>query len=68
MAGSFTVRGYGGTTNTAYQDALSAKVGLTQGDERTWVVVDQRYAFESGFSPDKSVVCELTLELVESFA
>lgn len=68
MTGSFTVIGIGPTTNRAYQDALAAKAQFTEGDERTWLVTNERYDLKPGFDKDNPVICTLELELVERYA
>ena len=65
---SLTVIGYGETTSKAYQDALCIRTHLTYGDRRDWVVSDQSYRVETDGNAQLVVVCELTLELIETMA
>lgn len=63
---SLTVYGHGPTTSAAYKDALAMRDALTLGDSRDWVVRDQSYHVIRDRGAEPQVVCELSLELLET--
>ena len=65
---TLTVYGHGPTTSVAYQEALAMRDDLTVGDRRQWIVSDQSYHVMRDKGESPHVVCELSLELIETMA